>query len=621
VKFSPDGTRIATASDDKTARVWDSATGAAATQGDKSHSDKVESLVFSPDGTLLATASDDKTARVWNAGTGESIQTLRGHSGKVRSVVFSPDGRRVATAGQDRWVGVWDALTGQRIHALRTDTGFGGVTAVVFSPDGTRIATAGEDDLGRVWDVETGELLHTIEGHTGPVHAVVFSPDGTRIATAGEDDTAGVWHVETGELLHTLEGHTGKVHAVVFSPDGTRIATAGGDDRARVWDAATGVLLYCLEGHSGWVWSPYFERPELAVAFSPDSALVMTVGGDNNLRVWDAATGDDLSTLALTGLSAVALAPQRPIIACGTGAGEVHLAHVVGVGEWGAVPAIDTAGRDMGSDAASPTERIVMLTLDRNRGLAVTGSDDGTVATWETGTGVHHSHREHESAVTALTASSGLVVSADDEGNVVAWRDGAVLGSQRSTEPVTSIGLSADGSRVAYGNDNGTLRIWDIDTGQIQRADGYHAGSILAVSLSGDGNLIFTGGEDGRVRRMDVVAATARTLTMNGESIGSVVVLDDDAVLFITSGGSVWRWSGAEIPAANLDTAWPGRITIGWGPDGPRVSSRKANRIRVWDQATGAIDDWEVDWVMEIPGPDGLIVVTREGTILTITPS
>jgi len=186
---------------------------------------------------------------------------------------------------------------------------------------------------------------------------------------------------------------------------------------------------------------------------------------------------------------------------------------------------------------------------------------------------------------------------------------------------VNSVGLSADGTRVAYGNTVGTLRIWDIDTDQVQRVDRYHAGLILAVSLSGDGNLIFTGGGDGKLRRMDVEAEKAKTLTMKGESIGSVVVLDDDSVLVVASRGSVRHWAGGDKIPDTLDTSWAERITIGWGPGGPKVSSRRADRVRVWDQATGEIDEWEVDWVLEIPGPNGLIVATEAGTVLNIIPS
>jgi len=118
--------------------------------------------------------------------------------------------------------------------------------------------------------------------------------------------------------------------------------------------------------------------------------------------VWAIATGQQQSTLALAGLGVIGLAPRKALIAYGNGAGEVHLARLIGVGGWDTVPMIDTTGPDTSTVAAPPANRIVVLTLDRSSGFAVTGSADGTVATWDTATGTHRSHKEHKSAVIAL---------------------------------------------------------------------------------------------------------------------------------------------------------------------------------------------------------------------------
>ena len=97
--FSPDGTRIVTASYDKTARVWDAATGQPIGEPLKGHESAVMSAAFSPDGKRIVTASEDNTARVWDAATGQPIgEPLKGHDGAVFSAAFSPDGKRIVTA-------------------------------------------------------------------------------------------------------------------------------------------------------------------------------------------------------------------------------------------------------------------------------------------------------------------------------------------------------------------------------------------------------------------------------------------------------------------------------------------------------------------------------------------
>jgi hypothetical protein len=105
--FSPDGSRVVTASDEKTARVWNAADGTlrAVLEG---HEDRVNSAAFSPDGSRVVTASDDKTARIWNAADGTLLAELKGHAGWVSSAVFSPDGSRVVTASTDRTARIWE---------------------------------------------------------------------------------------------------------------------------------------------------------------------------------------------------------------------------------------------------------------------------------------------------------------------------------------------------------------------------------------------------------------------------------------------------------------------------------------------------------------------------------
>jgi WD40 repeat protein len=123
------------------------------------HTGWVRSAVFSPDGKRLATVSDDFTARLWDAATGKAVQTLKGHIEWVNSVVFSPDGKWLATASSDRTARLWDVATGLEGHT-------NGVWSVVFSLDGKRLATASHDGTAMLWDAATGKAVQTLEGPT-----------------------------------------------------------------------------------------------------------------------------------------------------------------------------------------------------------------------------------------------------------------------------------------------------------------------------------------------------------------------------------------------------------------------------------------------------------------------
>jgi len=291
--YSPNGKQLATASADKTTRLWDAATGKELQR--LSHDGNVTAVSFSPDGKQLATASADKTARLWDAATGKELQRLS-HDGSVTAVSFSPDGKQLATASGDKTARLWDAATGKELQYLSHD---GSVTAVSFSPDGKQLATASGDKTARLWDAATGKKLQRLS-HEDVVTAVSFSTDGQWLATASGDNTARLWDAATGKELQRLS-HDDVVFAVSFSPDGQQLATASADKTARLWDAATGKELQRLR-HNNWV---------TAASFSPDGKQLATTSNNNTAQLWDAATGKELQRLSHDGyVTAVSFSPD-----------------------------------------------------------------------------------------------------------------------------------------------------------------------------------------------------------------------------------------------------------------------------------------------------------------------
>src|SRR5580658_931418 len=168
------------------------------------HSDIVRSAAYSPDGTRIVTASHDKTARIWDARTGAPLFVLSGHGDTVRSATYSPDGTRIVTASADKTARIWDARTGAPLALL---SGHGDwVRSAAYSPDGTRIVTASDDRTARIWDARTGAPLAVLSGHHDVVYTAAYSPDGTRIVTASADKTARIWDARTGAPLALLSG-------------------------------------------------------------------------------------------------------------------------------------------------------------------------------------------------------------------------------------------------------------------------------------------------------------------------------------------------------------------------------------------------------------------------------
>ena len=186
------------------------------------HTSVVTSVAFSAAGDRLASASEDRTVRVWNAKTGKPLHMLKDHTDGVTSVTFSAAGDQLVSASYDQTVRVWNAETGHLLHKLMGHTS--GILSVAFSTVGYQLASSSLGGTVLVWDTKNAELLHTLNGHTNNVTNVVFSVPGDRLASASSDHTVRVWDAKTGQHLHAFH-HTSYVSRLVFSSDGLHLET------------------------------------------------------------------------------------------------------------------------------------------------------------------------------------------------------------------------------------------------------------------------------------------------------------------------------------------------------------------------------------------------------------
>ena len=258
------------------------------------HTDAVAAVAFSPDGKTLASASDDRTARLSQIAAVQPT-TLRGHDLGVGGVAFSPDSATIATGSLDETLRLWDARTGK--PSLKPiQVGGNGIWDLAFSPDGTTIALGLFDGTVSLRDAATGEQRVVLAGHHGLVWEVSFSPDGRTIASAGNDKTVRLWDARTGAPKgRPLRGHTGWVTAVAFSPDGKLLASGSQDRTVRLSDVKTATPHgRPLKGHGNTI---------NAVAFSPDGDTLVSASFD---RPFDSgiprAVGSSASRWRLTAM-------------------------------------------------------------------------------------------------------------------------------------------------------------------------------------------------------------------------------------------------------------------------------------------------------------------------------
>ena len=341
VVFNADGQTIASSSSDQTVRFWNVNTGRCLRTWN-GYTNSVFSVVFSADGQFLASGSTDQTVRLWDASTSQCLNSLLGHDGWVRSVAFHPAGHLLASSSTDQTIRLWSVSTGQCLKILEGHSNW--VHSVAFSPDGHTLASSGDDQTIRLWSVNTGQCLNVLRGHTSWVWSVTFSPDGHTLASSSEDQTVCLWSVSTGHCLHTLPGHTSRIQSVAFSPDGQTLSSGSGDQTVRLWSVSTGECLKVLEGHGNSVWS---------VAFSPNSAILASGSLDQTVKLWDISTGTCLKTLPVLTNSIRSSLAFNPIGVQGTEASEAS----------------------------------VKATAQVKSDMLASGSQDGTIKIWHTGTG------------------------------------------------------------------------------------------------------------------------------------------------------------------------------------------------------------------------------------------
>lgn len=278
--YSPDGTRIVTASIDATTRIWDARNGALLISLPE-HRGQIWDAEFSPDSSKVVSVGTDKTARIWDARTGALLKVLSGHTAILSSGSYSKDGSRILTAAYDGTARIWDPDVASKAIVLRA--GGARMTGVEFSPDGERVMTTAEDNAVRLWDARSGAPVGHIQ-NASEIKDATFSPDGQRILMV-TDAAVSELDVRTGSSIRDLPIDLKEMQGADYSRDGTRIVAWYEDLVARVWDAKTGARRVQLAGHKD-----YIQNAE----FSPDGNQVLTSSVDKTARIWDADSGRQL---------------------------------------------------------------------------------------------------------------------------------------------------------------------------------------------------------------------------------------------------------------------------------------------------------------------------------------
>jgi WD40 repeat protein len=566
VVYSPDGKRIATASMDKTVKVWDAATGKELLTL-RGHSDTVKDVAFSPDGRRIATVSDDKTAKVWDSDTGKELLTLQGHSDIVVGVTYSPDGRRLVTASWDKTARVWDAASGQLLRTLSGTKD--AVLGVAFGADGKRIATANNDTTVKLWDASSGQLLRTLRGHSSGVTCVAFSPDGKQLASGSFEDMAKLWDVRSGRKLRTLGGDRSVVERVAFSPDGKVLAIASGHT-AYLLETASGKELWSYSTHNSQVTGEL-----VGVTISPDNSH-LTIGiMDNTAKILEPGSGPESPTLGdvqpSASISEVAFSPDGKRVAA--------------IIDYKA-KVFDAVSGDPLWSLPADSGNIFALAFSPD-GKRLSSANDSTATLWDAGTGqsllvMPKSHSDIMAVAFSLDGRRLATASNDETAKVWDPLNGKLLLTlQGHSSYVHGVAFSPDGKRLATASNDNTAMVWDAINGEHLLTLAGHTDILTGVAFSPDGKRIVTASWDETVR---VWNATTGTVLLTIRIPGTVRAVRGVA---FSADGKRLAIAGEDATTTLWDSSsghklqvLPGAVAadgIAYSRDGKRVATAQAN--------------------------------------------
>lgn len=524
VAFSPDSQRIAAGSLDGKLQIWN--IDGTLERRIQAHDAPVWGVAFSPDGKTIASTSGDRTVKLWTLDA-RLLTTLTGATEAVWNAAFSPDGQVIAGAVTDGAINLW-SVNGQPLKTLKRTSAW--VWDVAFCTGKNLLVSVDSDGVTSLWR-QDGVLVKTLPS-SSPLLGVDCSDNGEYIATSSsQDNVVNIWRSD-GTFVRTLKKHSAVVRDVALSPDGLAVASASDDGLVKLWQHNSS-LMNPLYGHDDVVWS---------VAVN-NQGILASSGGRNGLILRPiAGSRPSLTTIPW---GQVAFAANSNLLVGNNSI--LSLFRLEGQTSPKLTPIWQKETRSAGlifAIAASP---------DGQR--LASGEDGGALKIWTDQGTLQATVKAHEARIWQISFSPDgqRLVSASEDGSVKLWqRDGTLVSTLLSQGgAVWGVAFSPDGSTIAATSRDDTLHLWKSDGTLIREIEGQSRG-LTRVAFSPDGKTVATGGIDTTVKLWNLDGTLQGTLPGHPTIITSLAYSPDGRHIVVGGdAGKLTVWNLDKIQTLN----------------------------------------------------------------------
>lgn len=505
------------------------------------HTRPVTNMVFSPDGNLLASASEDRSIRVWDLRDGRCIMIFVGHTDAIRSINFNSSNKLLVSTSYDNTIRIWNLMTNKQTYIFRKHCE--DVQDAIFSPDDEKVISASENRI-YIWDIRKMCCPHILNEHCSSVSSLVNNPDGTNFASISKDKIC-VWDSKTYKVTKVLENEYHQYSKISYSHKGdkilmlpygrylnTRYSSAGsldyikrieGSKEIEILDSTTLEPIARLDGDYA-----SFSNDDNYIITSSDNTTIdflntdsckklKTIKSDFDFCVFSNSNNGNRISLALSNgnITVIDYTEDRSVLS-------YSARGITGVDYYSFWPIFIGPDSKYVIARASNNKIYILNTGNYNIEKVITTNDHVNLITFCP-----------KGRYVAFQSNNKIKIWDIDKSQITRILDG-------HTDYITSITFSPDGNKLVSASRDHTIRIWDIESNRCVKIIKAHLDTVYSASYSPDGRQIVSASDDKTIRIWDAKNYKCIVTKENKESVYFARFMPEGNIISVSETITIW---------------------------------------------------------------------------------